>query len=448
MMAPNKPPTTLAVNKKRTEISLEGIREKGGAEVCLGLKAEAGGLFSAGICPLADIDAGFTLPEGCRAAAWWQTDGLSAVYAEDGYLYVRRSGTFEKTAAHFDETPACVRAIAEKAVMLFSDGEKTVSLTEEGAEETDAVPPFSCAAFCNDRLWVLTGEADGNRLRYSAPLDIFDFEEREGEGGHLDLPDAKGKISAMLVRNGEIAIVREYGLQMLSAPGDPEKFFLQDLPSFFGRIYAGTACAENGKLYFLTDRGACVYDGETQSFYPEFSRFLADEPQTGASAAACGGEVVFTFLVRTGGEVRPAVGVFREDGGGGCLLPADAHAAAVVRTERGPRAAFLSDGRIFCVAEKGEVVSEGFGYWQSGVFSPFAGGECLLEEMCVRAEGSVSLSVSSEFGSRRLCACGTGRMKRIRPALRGSAFVFVFETEGRAAVFSLSASFSKLKQGG
>ncbi len=82
MMAPNKPPTTLAVNKKRTEISLEGIREKGGAEVCLGLKAEAGGLFSAGICPLADIDAGFTLPEGCRAAAWWQTDGLSAVYAE------------------------------------------------------------------------------------------------------------------------------------------------------------------------------------------------------------------------------------------------------------------------------------------------------------------------------------------------------------------------------
>lgn len=448
MMAPNKPPTTLAVNKKRAEISLEGIREKGGAEICLGLQAEAGGLFSAGICPLADIDANFAFPEGCRAAAWWQTDGLFAIYAEDGYLYIRRVGAFVKTGAHFDETPACVRVIAEKEVMLFSDGEKTVSLTEEDVEETDAVPPFSCAAFCNDRLWVLTGETGGNRLRYSAPLDIFDFEEREGEGGYLDLTDAKGKIIALLVCNGEIAIVREYGLQILSAAGDPEKFSLQDQPSFFSRIYAGTACAENGKLYFLTDRGACVYDGETQSFYPEFSRFFAGEVQTGASAAACGGKVVFTLMVRTGGTVRPVVGVFREDGAGGCLLPADAYAAAVARTERGPCAAFLSDGRIFCVAEKGETVSDGFGYWQSGILSPFAGGECLLEEMCVRAEGSVSVSVSSEFGSRRFCACGTGKIKRVRPALRGSTFVFVFETEGRAAVFSLSASFSKLKQGG
>lgn len=223
-----------------------------------GFALSGGTLFHGGSARLYEGSAGkYTFPAGCvPEALYFLADGGSfcaAAYAA-GKMYFCASdgGAFAETAATFQAPPAAVAAFLGGEVLVLSDGASTCVFSSEGISANENIPPFTAGGYAYDRLWLYTGEGSC-RLRFSVLLDIADFEN----GGYIDLPDVRGDAVALVDVNNVFYLFRRFGIQKLTAKGAEDEFALSDEPAPVSEIYA--ACAENGRAYFLTERGAVLF---------------------------------------------------------------------------------------------------------------------------------------------------------------------------------------------
>jgi hypothetical protein len=107
------------------------------------------------------------------------------------------------------------------------------------------------AADLNERLKIYwTGEGG-----------IRDWSKGLYKGGHMYLNPERGKILNLVEFDEKIVIVREYGLSLFSANGNPENFCVNLSDTDTDKIYENTACVLGGKLYFYTTSGLYAFDG-------------------------------------------------------------------------------------------------------------------------------------------------------------------------------------------
>ncbi|MDE5728840.1 MAG: hypothetical protein K2I20_01530 [Clostridia bacterium] len=102
---------------------------------------------------------------------------------------------------------------------------------------------------------------DKTVLRWSGTDGAFDWEESISGAGWLKLDAAFGAILNLAVLDDYVAVVREFGITLLSAFGSPENFKQQNKLQKTPKIFKNTAAVINGKLYFYTAEGLCFYDG-------------------------------------------------------------------------------------------------------------------------------------------------------------------------------------------
>lgn len=393
-----------------------------------GFALSGGTLFHGGSARLYEGSAGkYTFPAGCvPEALYFLADGGSfcaAAYAA-GKMYFCASdgGAFAETAATFQAPPAAVAAFLGGEVLVLSDGASTCVFSSEGISANENIPPFTAGGYAYDRLWLYTGEGSC-RLRFSALLDIADFEN----GGYIDLPDGRGDAVALVDVNNVFYLFRRFGIQKLTAKGAEDEFALSDEPAPVSEIYA--ACAENGRAYFLTERGLFSFGGGAEKI-----PFAEDPSPGGAKLAACGGAVC--LAANFAGENK--IGVYC---GGTCLLPEAGRALAAAKTPSGARMLFYKDGGIYVLpTQEGCAPAE----WKSGGVLPFDGAECVLEELTLAGEGYFTLVCASEYGERSFTFAAEGGAKRVRPSLRGARFSYRVISRGdKGRVFSLTAGYSR-----
>ena len=118
---------------------------------------------------------------------------ISCMRAERVRCAPQTGRAFHSRRSPFSAPPACVRVYDDAAgeALLLSDGASSALLTASGLS-AESVPAFTAAAYAFERLWLVTGEESGARLRYSSFEDWRDFTEQTGGGGYIDLPDGEG----------------------------------------------------------------------------------------------------------------------------------------------------------------------------------------------------------------------------------------------------------------
>ncbi len=429
MMRAKKRAFSSAGGLYRTAVAAEGGRRTGFA-------AEAGGLVTGGaFLPYEGKDGKYVFPAGClpEEVYFLRTSSAFCAAAYAGgrmYVCLGDGGAFTASDVTFVRAPACVRAYGEGELLILSDGRSVCRFTREGLSSCAGIPPFTCAGYAYDRLWTAVGGGDACTVRFSAVMDIFDFDG----GGSIDLPDGRGALLSFVNADNVFYLFRQYGIQKLTAKGREDEFILTDEDGSSERIFGGSVCAENGRMYFLCEGGLCAFGGSgVRRLYEGFSPVLV--PGEGARAAVCGGKI---FVSADFGG-RHAVGVFRADGSDGYLLQAEGAGLVCAQAPGGLRVFSCEEGAL-CAYSEGAGSSAS---WEVSPPSPFGGEETVLEELLFSGEGDFAVEAESDRGMRRFEFVCRGT-KRLRPALAGTRFSFsVLARGGRARVAGMTAGYSR-----
>ena len=379
-------------------------------------------------------DAG-TFPEGKQPAAIFRAcaGGAYLLVCSDGECYVSAEGqSFLACGISFSCEPAFVRVFDEEPALLLSDGARTAILTASGLQAEAGVPPFECAGYAYERLWIVPA-AQGSRLQFSAPGNIRDFTAGRGLGGTIDVPDEKGNIVGFVPYKNDVLLLRERGGQLLEADGDERDFAVTDLFSC-GKICPKTAASASFGAVFMTEDGLYCWNGKLSAFAEEYACRIAYGAD--ARGVAIGRNYVLESSVCSAYGRERALSAFTSDG-------------EAVFLRRDACGLFAADGAVYCISgdslytlakksAKGEIYC-----WASDAFTPF-GTRTLLREVRVRAEGDFILNVRSEDGARTV-RIGSG--SRVQVNLAGVRFRFFLEAERPGAVYSVAALCSRAEGG-
>ena len=223
------------------------------------------------------------LPVSCRVSGGGVTPALSAKYLGEGiggitkaayskgvklYFLFADGGTYVSgNGADFfqyfennsrtpfvldvlrDGSPYAALVFGMTATMVTADGFDGVTLGER---------LISGVMHCG-RLFGVT--EDGLRVCWSK-CGVDDWTQELNGGGSIYLGLDRGEILEILEFGENLVAVRKYGLSLLAMYGSPENFSVKLTDTDTDEIIAGTAKVVGGKLYFCTNTGICVFDGE------------------------------------------------------------------------------------------------------------------------------------------------------------------------------------------
>lgn len=392
-----------------------------------------------------NFNCGKELRRGRAAELFAALPELAAELYFSGELYVRccdgtiyrlaESGTFEALSGDvlFAAPPAwCAVYDGNAHIPLFSDGTKTYACVSGGLYPSDA-PPFDCAVYANERLWT----AQGDRLRFSAPLSFEDFTSGKNAGGEIDVPDAFGNIVALVSLENRIFIFREYGIQKLDTGGEQTDFCIEDSVDLGERILKDTiVCGENC-IYFCSESSVYKYQGgSVRRLYENF--FKGKPPNAIRAAYARGCHLILSAR----GEDR-VVYMFGNDG----IETLCGAYGDVCRARIGGEEvlAAIFEGQV-CLLKEGVPCRA---RWQSEWCDLGAGaGEKILERAVLYGRGCFLLRIESGRASREMPVRFTGGRADIPIGLRGSAFRFILETDAvTAKVGAFSCLFTRAEGG-
>lgn len=136
---------------------------------------------------------------------------------------------------------------------------------------------FTCGAVHCGRAFA----ANGLHIYWSGTDGVKDLFELNCGELHLDFK--RGKVLNMLVFDGKLIAVREFGLSVLSMYGSPENFSVDLTDTDCDLIYKDTACVIENKLYFFSESGLKTFDGsKIQSVSISYA---VSSPRSAASCA-------------------------------------------------------------------------------------------------------------------------------------------------------------------
>lgn len=136
---------------------------------------------------------------------------------------------------------------------------------------------LTCGAYHCGRVFA----SDGMRILWSGEGGLTDWEEKLYGAGYLDLDTRKGKVLDIIEYGEKLAIIREFGIDLMRAYGTPETFACGIEDYGCERILKGTAKTVAGKIYFCTASGIFCFDGAIKrlkhSLSPDISLFECAE---------------------------------------------------------------------------------------------------------------------------------------------------------------------------
>lgn len=205
-------------------------------------------------------------------------------------LYTSEAGGSYRTVAYEDA--------ALPFFIEYRDGTQQVSkivfdsrgiLFKGKGEALHSVPYRICGGvYKNGRVFAI--DLDNRyKLCWSGEKGIDDWEEKIDGAGWLYTDAELGEIINLLVFKGHIAIIKKYGISLLSAYGAPENF-KEIVNVSTPAIYQNTAVVCGNKVYFYTADGLYAFNAAGTE---KIDLKLAEDFSSAVYAMTYGGSVFF-----------------------------------------------------------------------------------------------------------------------------------------------------------
>lgn len=122
---------------------------------------------------------------------------------------------------------------------------------------------FGCIARYSERIWGAGIETDPDKLVYSAPYDIFNWEQNNNEpedgAGDIQQPDWDGDgFTALKAFGNQLVCFKKNSIWAITGT-NPSAFYMRKQYGH-GTIYEDSIAVHDGNIFFVTDTGIHSYD--------------------------------------------------------------------------------------------------------------------------------------------------------------------------------------------
>ena len=363
------------------------------------------------------------LPVGAQAG--WYSQANGAFYVVCGGSVYRLS----KGASSFAEaTDSAAQGVffadmyisGFSATVIFS-GTKRIVYSGYAQEEAQDTRTFSAGTVHCGRFFGIDA-ADGFKLWWSAS-HALDWTEGIYGCGYAVLPPSGGKMLALFSCKDRLFAVRERGITVIHAYGDPQNYKIDATAEYAcaDGIIASTCAMCAGELVFCTPSGIFSFDGSRVRRLYSFGGSPLSSP---LSAAACGDVYWLICTHETLGEGE-LCGFMPEEG---CVWAADF------------KPDFLFAGVDGVYAALGQSVYRLSALHQGGAklyFGPAGFGGCghaFLRDVEIDCRGSCELTVISRGAKLTLSGGGPHTVN-----MGGGRYEFILSFDGSLRSFTVAA---------
>ena len=276
----------------------------------------------------------------------------------------------------------------------------------------------TCAALFRERMFT----ARGMRLHYSKAFEISDWYASRYRGGYIQLDtDGAGDILALIPYKDKLYLMRRNGISVLRVLGDELNFKITYLPVKCGALldYGAALCGDS--IGYFTDSGFYLFNGAV-SVSAENSRFDEIDLSRGVKARSYKGKYYALVTKKTGDRA-----IY-------CYDPVWKQAHFIEngaeQFDCGNALCFVRAHKVYRISEKG--ICQNFMPYLTAEHVGFtAGEERMLRRLCVEGEGTFSVSIRSNRGTRTVTGSAQEILK-LRSPLRGYDFQITISAAGDA----------------
>jgi hypothetical protein len=355
------------------------------------------------------------IPSSLCALGYSHSIGLYMAVAEDGIYYTVDGGKFYQISSNSYSNSFFVEEISdEKARCAVVCGSTVIICDGTSFFGAKLDNELLCGVMHRGRLF----SADYNnrlKLYWSGQGGLLDQTDGIYKGGHLYLPPERGNILNLVEYDEKIVIVREYGLTIFSANGNPENYSLYLSDTDCDKVFGGTAVALNGYMYFYTSGGLCTFDGDD---IKRVSHNLTDDVESPMFAVAYGD--MYILSCKSKKLERNVVFVYNTTSEFGYYVDIEA------------KVMYISDCVHICNDSGDFALKEGNSWSLTGSGVNFGTGKnCTLTEAYVG--GNALLEIDNGRNTRKFsCAFSS-----VFPRFRGREFTIKLTGEGKALSIKL-----------
>lgn len=355
------------------------------------------------VCAEGIVSAGFDVP--ASATALFGTGSDLKVYVKDKkQLHGMISGTFCGSLPNLKEV--INYALEDGTDNHFATGTYTYRIDKGTTYLIGTLGGNSIAVF-KERLFV----AGKRILRWSAIFKYENLVDDETQmAGSVQFPDEESGIFIKLVPiKDTLYLFRERGLLKITAYADTLNFKAVPMPYACGQIIQGSVARCGDNVYFLTENGLCVFDGNVCAHVPNAGEGLIDLTKA-VHGFCCKGEY---FAHVTGKDGVRRLFAFDPGFGYGRYLEIEAVDASVYR-----KVYVLKNNDVYAVEGKALPASGKCVADMRFSLGKLRGNRKVLESIAVEGQGMFEIEASAN-GTTRRAKGPAGRRLPLNAALCG-----------------------------
>lgn len=362
----------------------------------------------------------------------------NVIFAEHlpAFNYCVFSASNGDMAAWYSENSPALRKmviITNSYPVLFSDIVNTTNMYIAVSGSCMAkISPAGIAVRVNNQVRLIHAVFHCGRVFASDYYDRFmvrwsgdsfsDWKELPGRAGNLRLYNGLGKVLNLFEIGEKIAVVREYGVTVISVLGDCRHIRVEPGDCYrLPKVYENGSAICRGQIYIYTMDGMYVFNGSSvfkAPFEDIFLPYVLEKPKVV-------GERFLYYMARLGEEK--------------CLFEYDVETGSGAPFAKGAQCPFFIDGKGYCF--NGSVLcrltqneDEPDRVWVSRPFDFNTSAPKTLKSVTVAGDGGVVLEIDCD--GRKLVAEGTGKTVF---CARGEKFVF--KVKGNCVITELTAEW-------
>ncbi|MDE6868361.1 MAG: hypothetical protein K2J83_04380, partial [Clostridia bacterium] len=355
---------------------------------------------------------------GITKAVYCRSTKLYLLFA-DGYMHISGNGlNFTEFLNVSAKSPFVLDVMRDgKAYAALVFGKTATRLTTDGFDGVALGENLISGVLHCGRLFGVTD--DGLRVCWSE-CGVEDWSDELNGGGSVYLGLDRGETLGILELGENLVAVRRYGLTLLAMYGSPENFSVKLTDTGTDEIIPETAKVVEGKLYFCTKTGVCVFDGE---FVSKLSHRFESEIEECYFAESYAGGYYLSCKIASFGKVLLCI---EPDGKESYVIDVEADAT--------------------CVSDKLYVYNE------EGVYSLESGGGYSLIATGVDFGTGLNKTVTELYADSENCGVeiNNGLFSRrfsnvngaVRPSLRGRKFNVIISGSEPLKGLTLTAEVS------
>lgn len=389
------------------------------------------------------------LPDGCTFVALVASDDWNPCYEKyaamgSGRLYVYEPEDFAWCRDSLLYDPVRAFRVVDKDKNLrtaFLSGYGIELLTFGRSFEKTQISRGTeythMGCYQQGRIFYTTGLYS---IGYSAPYDPSDYTEDIHGAGTLTVPSDYGKIIDLVAFQSNVCVICEYGFYVVEPAGSASEFKLKTFPSNFGKILnssIGVCGIGKEKMMFLTEQGACAFDGANVYGVGKNLNLAARDMGMFSNCASFDGKYLVKFINQIGEEQGVVIDAETGDGYY-CFLPTSF-------SNYGQRGALCTfDGSVRELHRYGAIPSTEKRYFEVHNLEFGYMGKKNLEDLEFEGEGGMKVIVKSGKTEKSFtCTFGQG-LAKVKLNMPGEKYSVRLELNDQTKVYAMTADVKQL----